>query len=55
LADELPFEGLPAASRALGTACRAVADDLDAAREAAALLLVAYVEQRAAGVSAVRS
>lgn len=55
LADELPFEGLPAASRALRTACRAVADDLDAAREAAALLLVAYVEQRAAAVSAVRS
>jgi hypothetical protein len=45
LAGELPFEGLPEASRLLADACDEVAADLGAARRAAAALLIAYVEQ----------
>jgi hypothetical protein len=45
LARELPFEGLPKASRVLANACDEVAADLGAARRTAAALLIAYVEQ----------
>jgi SEC-C motif len=42
---ELPFQGLPEASRTLATACDDVTRSLDAARAVAAAMLVAYVER----------
>jgi hypothetical protein len=46
LAAELPFAGLPEASRTLVRACGEVEQGLDAARATTAALLIAYVEQR---------
>lgn len=46
LAAELPFAGLPEASRTLAHACDEVDRSLDAARATTAALLIAYVEQR---------
>jgi hypothetical protein len=45
LALKLPFTGLPEASRTLSTACDEVTRRVDAARAAAAALLIAYVER----------
>jgi hypothetical protein len=46
LAAELPFAGLPEASRTLAHGCDEVERSLDAARATTAALLIAYVEQR---------
>jgi hypothetical protein len=48
LAGDLPFRGLPRASRVLARACDEVAGELAAARRASLALLIAYVEQRTA-------
>jgi hypothetical protein len=45
LALELPFTGLPEASRTLSMGCDEVTRSLDAARAAVAALLIAYVER----------
>jgi hypothetical protein len=49
LAAELPFAGLPEATRTIGDACEEVERRLVAARATTAALLIAYVEQRRNG------